>query len=88
MDCSLSGSSVHGVLQARILEWIAILLFRGSFQPRDLFQVSCIAGRLFTIYATGEVQNGQGTGKMPYWPTGGTFPTLAHVHASRCRVFR
>ena len=49
MDCSLPGSSVHGILQARILEWVAILFFRGSSQPRDRTQVSCIAGRFFTI---------------------------------------
>ena len=49
MDCSLSGSSVHGILQARILEWVAISFFRGSSQPRDQTQVSHIAGRCFTI---------------------------------------
>ena len=35
MDCSLPGSSVHGILQARILEWVAISFSRGSSQPRD-----------------------------------------------------
>ena len=45
MDCSPPGSSVHGILQARILEWVAILLSRGSYQPRDQTQVSCITGR-------------------------------------------
>ena len=49
MDCSLSGSSVHGILQARILEWVAISFFRGSSQPREQTQVSHIAGRCFTI---------------------------------------
>ena len=49
MDCSLSGSSLHGVLQARILEWVAIAFSRGSSQPRDQMQVSCIAGRWFII---------------------------------------
>jgi len=88
MDCSLPGSPVHRILQARILEWVVIPLFRGSSQPRDQSQVSRIVGKLFTISATGEIQNGQETGKMPYWPTGGTFPTLAHVHASRCPIFR
>ena len=53
MDCSLSGSSVH-VLQARILEWIAISFSRDSSQPMDQTQVSCIAGRFFTIWATRE----------------------------------
>ena len=45
MDCSLPGSSVHGTLQVRILEWVAIHFSRGSFQPCDRTQVSCIAGR-------------------------------------------
>ena len=49
MDCSLVGSSVHGILQARVLEWIAIPFFKGSSQSRDQTLVSCIAGRFFTI---------------------------------------
>ena len=51
-DCSLPDSSVHGILQARILEWVAISFLRGSYQLRDRTQVSCIAGRFFTIWAT------------------------------------
>ena len=43
MDCSPPGSSVHGILQARILEWVAIPFSRGSSTPRDQTQVSCIA---------------------------------------------
>ena len=55
MDCSLPGSSVHGILQARILEWVAISFSRGSSQPRDRTRVSCIAGRFFfTSWATRE----------------------------------
>ena len=42
VDCSLLGSSVHGILQARILEWVAIPFSRGSSQPRYQTQVSCI----------------------------------------------
>ena len=49
MDCYPPGSSVHGVLQARVLEWVAISFSRGSFQSKDSTQVSCIAGRLFTV---------------------------------------
>jgi len=49
VDCSLPGSSVHGILQARILEWVAIPFFRGSSQPRDRTQVSYIADGFFTI---------------------------------------
>ena len=49
MDRSLSGSSVHRISQARILQWVAIPFFRGSSQPRVLTWVSCIAGRFFNI---------------------------------------
>ena len=52
MDYSPPGSFVHGILQARILEWVAILFSRGSSQPRDWTWVSCIWGRCFTIWAT------------------------------------
>ena len=46
VDCSLPGSSVHGILQARILEWIAIPFSRGSSRPRNRTWVSLIVGRL------------------------------------------
>ena len=55
MDCSPPGSSVHGILQARILEWIAIPFSRGSFWPRDQTRVFFIAGRFFTVWATGKI---------------------------------
>ena len=54
MDCSPPGSSVHGILQTRTLEWVAISSSRGSSRPRDQTQVSHIAGRFFTIWATRE----------------------------------
>ena len=54
MDCSLPGSSVHGIFQARVLEWVVISFSRGSSQPRDQTQVSCTAGRRFTVWATRE----------------------------------
>ena len=47
MDCSPPGSPVHGILQARILEWVAISFSRVSSQPRDQTRVSCIVGRHF-----------------------------------------
>ena len=50
MDCSPPGSSVCGIFQARILEWVAISFSRGSSQPRYQTLVSCIAVRFFTIY--------------------------------------
>ena len=49
MDCSPPGSSIHGVFQARIREWVAISFSRGSSQPRDQTWVSRIAGRHFRI---------------------------------------
>ena len=52
MDCSLPGSSVHGIFQARVLEWVAISFSRRSSQPRDWTRVSCIVGRRFTVWAT------------------------------------
>ena len=51
MPCSLPGSSVHGIFQARILEWVAIPFSRGSSQLRNQTQVSHTAGRLFTVWA-------------------------------------
>ena len=57
MDCSPPGSSVHGILQARILEWVAIPFSKGSFWPRDqtcIFFVSCITGRFFIQQVTWE----------------------------------
>ena len=54
VDCSLQGSSVHGIFQARVLEWVAISFSRGSSRPRDQTQVSRIAGRCFTVWAIRE----------------------------------
>ena len=55
LDGSPPGSSGHGVLQARTLEWVAIPFSKGSSWARNLTQVSCIAGRLFSLGATREV---------------------------------
>ena len=54
VDCSPPGSSVHRILQARILEWVAISFSRGSSQLRDWTRVSCMAGRCFLLWATRE----------------------------------
>ena len=54
VDCSLPGSSIHGILQARILEWVAISFSRGSSPPRDWTQISHIAGRCFNLWVTRE----------------------------------
>ena len=52
--CNHMDYTVHGILQARILEWVAFPFSRGSSQPRDRTQVSCIAGRFFTSWSTRE----------------------------------
>ena len=54
IDCSLPGSSIHGIFQTTVLEWVAISFSRRSSQPRDWTQVSCTAGRRFTVWATRE----------------------------------
>ena len=54
MDWGLPGFSVHGIFQARVLEWVAISFSRGSSWPRDRTQVSGIVGRCFTLWATRE----------------------------------
>ena len=56
LDCSPTGSSVQGTLQARMLEWAAISFFKRSSQPSDQTGVSCIVGRFFTVWATLESQ--------------------------------
>ena len=54
-----------GILQARILKWVAVSFSRGSYQPRDWTQVSCIAGRFFTMWATREaLSKGEGRGYL------------------------
>ena len=63
MECSLPVSSVHGIFQTRILEWVAISFSRGSSQPRHWTLVSCIASRLFTIWATREAPKEGGAPK-------------------------
>ena len=67
MDCT-----VHGILQARILEWVAFPFSRGSSQPRDLTQISCIAGGFLTAEPPGKPKNtGVGSLSLPQW----IFPT-------------
>ena len=93
MDCNLTGFSVHGILQARILEWVAIPFSRGSSQHRNQTQVSFIAGRFFTVWTTREAQfelysprnsPGQNTGVgnrsllQGIFPAQGSNPGLLH----------
>ena len=54
INCSLPGSCIHGISQARILEWVAIPFSRGSSRSRNRTQLSCTASRFFTIWATRE----------------------------------
>ena len=57
--CDLIDYIVHGILQAGILEWVAFPFLRGSSQPKDQTQVSCIAGRFFASWASKEGRNGK-----------------------------
>ena len=68
MDCSLPGSSVHGIPQARLLEWVAIPFSRGSSRPRDETQVSCTAGGFFTSEPPGKPACALGTIYLPSPP--------------------
>ena len=52
--CNPMGYTVHGILQARILEWVAVFFSRGSSWPRNQSQVSCMEGEYFTSWATSE----------------------------------
>ena len=87
VDCNLPGSSVHGILQAKILEWIAISFSRGSSQPRDRTLVSCTARRRFNLWATyylkavrkgslGETSHGIAKGK---WGQKGPGPSVGRA---------
>ena len=64
MDYSHPGSSVHGILQARTLEWVAIPFSRGSSQPKDRTQVSYIAG-IFTFWVTRKAMQENWSGLFP-----------------------
>ena len=66
MDCSSPGSFVHGILQARILEWIAVPFSKGSSPPRDQTQLSCLAGRFFSIRATREAHTSSFTYNLDF----------------------
>ena len=72
LDYSLPGPSIHGILQVRLLEWVAISFSRRSSQPRDWTWVSCIAGRFFTIWA------------LVQWIKG--FPGGSEVKTSACNA--
>ena len=81
MDCVRPGSSVHGILQERILEWVAMPSSGGSSQPRDGTQVSHTADRYFTIKPPGKPKiTGVGSRSLlqGIFPTQGSNPGLLH----------
>ena len=86
MDYSLLGSFVHGILQARILEWVVIHFSRGSYQTEDWSQVSWIAGRVLTAWGTREVNSA--TNQFWCLPLPSIFPYPlcigASLQANRC----
>ena len=60
MECSLPDSSVHGISQARVLEWVVISFSRESSWPRDRTHISCLAGRFFTTESPGKPRENYG----------------------------
>ena len=75
------GSSVRGILQARILEWVAIPFTRGCSPPRDQTQVFHIAGRFLTLWATREAQNHHMTQQSQQW---GKCPEETEIEKDTC----
>ena len=67
MDCSLPGSSIHGIFQARVREWVAISFSRESSQPRDQTQVSHIAGDSLPVEPPGKPKK-TGVGRLSFLP--------------------
>ena len=70
VNCRLPGFSVHGILQATILEWVTISFSRGSSRPRDHTQVSRIGGRRFNLWTTRESSIGFKKKKEKQHPPG------------------
>ena len=81
VDCSPPSSSVHGTLQARILEWLAISSSRGSSQPGDRIQVSCVAGGFSPVRATRQALGGM-QAFFPWPLCSGEVAVLCHT--DRC----
>ena len=82
----LKTQSIHGILQARILEWVAMPFSRGSSQPRHQICVSCIVGRFFTIWVTREapgkpLMKCQGLVKYGDW-----LPSVGNQNLNTCFV--
>ena len=81
MDCGPPGSSVRGIPQARILEWIAISFTRGSFPPRDRTYVSCISRQVLYHRATREAIGRAWLTTNRVWPLLCTRLTLGAAEA-------
>ena len=78
MDCSLPGSSVHGILQVRRLEWVAMPFTRGSFQARDWARISYITGRFFTTLYVAQLLLCCNVVKH-FWPLTLTYASKKHM---------
>ena len=85
MDCSPPGSSDHGILQARILEWVVTSSCKGSSWPRNRTQVSCIVGSFFTNRATREAW-GMGTCSQQ-WQTVASLKPQDEPQIRKCQTF-
>ena len=97
--CNPMDYTAHGILQARILEWVAVPFFRGSSQPRDWTQVSLIAGRFFTSWATREAQEieihmcrnypiniNNSRQRSRHWISSTSSPKAIHIHLFNCQT--
>ena len=80
-DYSLPGSSVYGIFQAKVLEWVAISFSRGSSRPGDWTQVSHIVGRCFTLWATREAHRSKHNKqwKPPLTPSSHDFTPFSSI---------
>ena len=88
LDCSPPGSSVHGILQPRTLEWVAISFSRGSSQPRDQTQVFCIASRRFNLWATREALTEYRIALISDVPYSFTLQTTLRIECTCYFIFR
>ena len=87
MDCSLPGSSIHGIFQARILEWVTISFSRRSSQLRDWTWVCHIVGRCFTFWATREAeQTAIWPSKSHCWAYTSRKPELKEIQVPQCSL--
>ena len=84
--CNPVDYTVHGIFQARILEWVAFLSSRGSSQPRDQTQVSHIAGRFFTSWVTREAQEYWSWAAYPFC-RGSAYPGIDDNWRNELSVF-